>query len=155
MEDSSSLEKQVENDVPAQRYSGATAAERTGDEHSDHGAKKLYLSEEEAMRRARGYPGDKLPVYLTYSVNDKENPRSWSLGRKWFITCFVSLLNVLTYGGCPFSLATYYSYHTDAYVLEAILPGQMVSLLPLTCLPRLRPWDFRCISWASLLGRCF
>jgi len=61
-----------------------------------HPEKKLVLTESEAIARARLYPGDRSPVYLTFSKHDRDFPRNWSLARKWYITCFVSMLNVLT-----------------------------------------------------------
>ncbi|KAL1646285.1 hypothetical protein SLS58_003241 [Diplodia intermedia] len=57
---------------------------------------RILLSEEQALNRARETPDDTEPIYLTYSINDKENPRNWPKWKKWYITCFVSMLNVFT-----------------------------------------------------------
>ncbi|KAL0255068.1 hypothetical protein SLS55_009596 [Diplodia seriata] len=57
---------------------------------------RILLSEEQALNRAREIPDDTEPIYLTYSINDKENPRNWPKWKKWYITCFVSMLNVFT-----------------------------------------------------------
>ncbi|KAH8755703.1 major facilitator superfamily domain-containing protein [Diaporthe sp. PMI_573] len=55
-----------------------------------------FLSEEEALQHARVHPDDEQPVYLIYSFTDRDNPRNWPRWKKWYITCFVSMLNVLT-----------------------------------------------------------
>ncbi|KAF2089142.1 MFS general substrate transporter [Saccharata proteae CBS 121410] len=54
------------------------------------------LSEDEALRRAKELPNDTEPVYLTYAVNDRDNPRNWPKWKRWYITCFACILNVLT-----------------------------------------------------------
>lgn len=58
---------------------------------------KLAYSEEEALANARANPEETLPVYLTFAPDDKDNPRNWADWRKWYITCFASMLNVVTY----------------------------------------------------------
>jgi len=35
------------------------------------------LTEESALARARKNPQDALPIYLTFSNDDKDNPRNW------------------------------------------------------------------------------
>jgi len=57
----------------------------------------LMLSEEQALAKARSSPNDALPIVITYSPNDRDNPRNWPKWRKWYITCLVSMLNVFTY----------------------------------------------------------
>lgn len=52
--------------------------------------------ESEILDYVRARPDDATPVYLTFSPTDKDNPRNWNKLRKWYITCFVSMLNVLT-----------------------------------------------------------
>lgn len=58
---------------------------------------KLALSEDEALVRARANPQESLPIYLTFAPDDKDSPRNWPKWRRWYITCFVSMLNVVTY----------------------------------------------------------
>ncbi|GME28937.1 putative polyamine transporter [Neofusicoccum parvum] len=57
---------------------------------------RVLLSEQQALRRAIELPNDTEPVYLTYAFDDKENPRNFPKWKKWWITCFASMLNVLT-----------------------------------------------------------
>ncbi|OJD29520.1 polyamine transporter [Diplodia corticola] len=57
---------------------------------------RILLSEEQALNRARELPNSTDPIYLTYSIDDKENPRNWPKWKRWYITCFVSMLNVFT-----------------------------------------------------------
>lgn len=91
------LEKQVDSDRvstgPSLRHTDAPSG---GAQQAVHNERNL-LSEEEALQHAREHPDDDRPVYLTYSFNDKDNPRNWQKWKKWYITCFVSMLNVLTY----------------------------------------------------------
>jgi hypothetical protein len=72
------------------------------DQHSDH--ESLIVSEDEALARARNSPNDALPLRITFGPNDPDNPRCWGYWRKWYITCFVSMLNVITYASLPLSL---------------------------------------------------
>ena len=83
-EDLSGLEKQIESPQP-----GASEIE-------DADSGKLMLSEDEALARAQDHPEDREPIYLTFSKDDKENPRNWTHRRKYYITILVSTLNVLT-----------------------------------------------------------
>ncbi|MCJ1420106.1 hypothetical protein MMC32_006463 [Xylographa parallela] len=83
-EDLSALEKKLESPRP-----GPSRIE-----HAD--SDKLMLSEEEALARAQDHPQDEEPIYLTFSKDDKENPRNWTHGKKYYITILVSTLNVLT-----------------------------------------------------------
>ncbi|KUI71669.1 hypothetical protein VM1G_07090 [Cytospora mali] len=57
---------------------------------------RIFLSEELALDRARQYPDENESIYLVYSAHDKDNPRNWPRWKKWYITCFVSMLNILT-----------------------------------------------------------
>jgi hypothetical protein len=61
-----------------------------------HSEKTLELSEDDIIARARTYPENQTPVTLIFSPRDVDNPRNWSKARKWYITFFVSTLNVLT-----------------------------------------------------------
>ena len=78
--------------------------------HTGHGAslekkhsglygkgRPLMVTEEEAFTRARNSPEEALPLCITFSHNDRENPRCWPKWRKWYITIMVSMLNVITY----------------------------------------------------------
>lgn len=57
----------------------------------------LVLSEYDALERARQSPDEALDIHVAYADHDKDNPRSWPKWRKWYITCVVSMLNVVTY----------------------------------------------------------
>lgn len=59
--------------------------------------KDLVCSESEALTRARNDPAEALSLRVTFGENDPDNPRCWGVSRKWWITCFVSMLNVITY----------------------------------------------------------
>lgn len=95
--DPAKLEKQIDSDrastAPSLRHADAPSG-RAPQAIFTH---QKFLSEEEALQHARENPNDKAPVYLTYSFNDRDNPRNWPRWKKWYITCFVSMLNVLTY----------------------------------------------------------
>lgn len=95
--DPARLEKQIDSDrastAPSLRHTDAPPG-RAPQAISTH---RKFLSEEEALQHARENPDDEAPVYLTYSFNDGDNPRNWPKWKKWYITCFVSMLNVLTY----------------------------------------------------------
>lgn len=95
--DPARLEKQIESDrtsnAPSLRHTNPLSGEARQPISHD----RKFLSEEEALQHAREHPDDEQPIYLTYSFNDNDNPRNWPRWRKWYITCFVSMLNVLTY----------------------------------------------------------
>lgn len=95
--DPAKLEKQIDSDRvstgPSLRHTDAPS-ETAPRAISNH---RKFLSEEEALQHARDNPNDEAPVSLTYSFNDRDNPRNWPKWKKWYITCFVSMLNVLTY----------------------------------------------------------
>lgn len=57
----------------------------------------LVLSEEQALAKARARPNEALPLHITFSAGDKDNPRNWPKWRKWYITAMASWLNVVTY----------------------------------------------------------
>lgn len=67
----------------------------------DNGA-PLVLSGEQALAKARARPDEALPIFITYAHDDRDNPRNWPKWRKWYITCFVSMLNVVTYVALPY-----------------------------------------------------
>lgn len=70
-------------------------AERSPAKLEDANAGSL-LNEEEALARAREQPDNTSPIYITFSPTDKDNPRNWPKMKKWYITCFASMLNVIT-----------------------------------------------------------
>lgn len=95
------LEKELDSDLS----SGLTSFQHIQDTSPRPGATddtaldgRIFLSEEEALYRTRQFPDEEQPIYLAYSSDDKDNPRNWPRWKKWYITCFVSMLNVLTYG---------------------------------------------------------
>ena len=57
---------------------------------------RAWLTEDEALARARAQPLDSMPIYVIFSPTDKDNPRNWGKMKKWYITCFASFLNVMT-----------------------------------------------------------
>lgn len=56
----------------------------------------LVLSEEQALAKARANPNEAMPIQITYAPDDVDNPRNWPKWRKWYISIFVSMLNVFT-----------------------------------------------------------
>lgn len=64
-------------------------------------ASSLVMNEEQAFAKARANPNEALPILLTYSSDDHDNPRNWPKWKKWYISIFVSMLNVFTYVVCP------------------------------------------------------
>lgn len=56
----------------------------------------LTMDEDAALARARAQPEDPTPIYITFAQRDPDNPRNWPKGKKWYITCFASFLNVVT-----------------------------------------------------------
>jgi len=57
---------------------------------------RLWLSEDEAYHEAKTHPEGTREIFITFSHDDKDNPRNYSKAKKWYITCFASSLNVLT-----------------------------------------------------------
>lgn len=74
----------------------------------------LVLSEEEALQRARQSPDEALDIHIAYADDDPDNPRSWPKWRKWYITIFVSMLNVITYDALPVRLLSSLIFYTPA-----------------------------------------
>lgn len=74
-----------------------TSSDKCDVEHLSKPDSKLALSEEEALAQSRADPEGMLPIYLTFAPDDRDNPRNWAKWRKWYITCFASMLNVVTY----------------------------------------------------------
>lgn len=88
-DDPAMLEKKIDSEASSQNRS----PEPSRIEHVDD---KIWCSEEEALARARSQPDDTVPIYIGFGENDPSNPRNWSMTKKWYITCFASMLNVLT-----------------------------------------------------------
>lgn len=86
-EDPAELEKDIQSD------SFAVPFPKTEVEHAEG---KIILSEAEAYERARAHPEEKKPLYVNFAPNDVDNPRNWTKAKKWYVTCFVCLLNILT-----------------------------------------------------------
>lgn len=87
--DPADLEKELES-----RTSNVDSP--SGDIRKEESDSKILLSEEQVLNRARELPDSAESVYLTFSVHDRDIPRNWPKWKKWYITCFVSMLNVLT-----------------------------------------------------------
>ncbi|KAJ5706566.1 hypothetical protein N7488_006367 [Penicillium malachiteum] len=68
--------------------------EKTSDSFRE--SSSLVLSEEQALAKARNSPNEALPIFITFGVDDHDNPRNWPKWRKWYISIFVSMLNVFT-----------------------------------------------------------
>jgi len=49
----------------------------------------LLMNESEALDWAREHPDDVVPIYVTFSPHDPDNPREWPRWKKWYLTCFV------------------------------------------------------------------
>lgn len=84
---------EAEKKVESERSSNNGTTSPTEIENIDG---RLWLTEDEAYARAKSHPNDTRPIYIIYAPDDKDNPRNWGYARKWYITCFVSWLNVMT-----------------------------------------------------------
>ena len=74
------------------------AMQHDAEKHSSfHESSSLILSEEQALAKARSSPDEALPIIVTYALDDPDNPRHWGKAKKWWISIFVSFLNVATY----------------------------------------------------------
>lgn len=89
----------------AEREDPALVEKKIESEHSSHSGSpsrvekadgKTYITEEDAFTRARSDPTEQRLLYIIFSPNDRANPRNWPKWKKWYITCFASLLNILT-----------------------------------------------------------
>jgi multidrug resistance protein len=54
----------------------------------------VLLNQGEALAQASNLSGT--PMYVTFASDDPTNPRNFPRWKKWYITCFICLLNVLT-----------------------------------------------------------
>lgn len=87
-DDPALMEKKIDSE-----NSSSSGVQPAQVEHADG---RLIAAEDEAYERARKEPQDNRPIYVIFSPTDRDNPRNWSKAKKWYITCFASLLNVLT-----------------------------------------------------------
>ncbi|KAI4721934.1 MFS general substrate transporter [Aureobasidium sp. EXF-10727] len=87
-EDPSEVEKKIDSER-------SSTSGRTRSEIEDVNA-RLWLSEDEAYHYAKAHPDESREIYITFSPDDRDNPRNWGKAKKWYITCFASSLNVLT-----------------------------------------------------------
>ena len=93
------LEKSSPHDSNPTPNMSPLESERDDEElkNLDHTLSKLALSEQEALTQARAHPEETPPIYLCFGPEDNDNPRNWPKWRKWYISCFASWLNVVTY----------------------------------------------------------
>lgn len=87
-EDPAEIEKKIDSEESS--TTGRTPSE------IENIHQRLWLSEDEAYHHAKAHPDETREIFITFAPNDKDNPRNWSRGRKWYITFFASSLNVLT-----------------------------------------------------------
>lgn len=95
------LEKQVESsrrtsDTLQKSSDGGDPRVNPDELGAVHHEGKLVMTEAEALDRARRFPEDVEPIYLCYSVSDRDNPRNWGKAKRWGVTCLVCWFNVLT-----------------------------------------------------------
>jgi len=102
----------------------------------------FVLTEEEAFAHAHAHPEDTTPIYIVYSVDDKDNPRNWPTWRRYYIGLFASWLNVLTCW-CAGSISS----GAGQIQQEFGVSGELTTLL----LARRYCWLY--MSWGSPLGR--
>ena len=57
-------------------------------EHLSKPDSRLALSGEEALAPFRTDPQGMLPIYLTFTPDDRDNPRNGGEMEKWYITCY-------------------------------------------------------------------
>ena len=95
------MEQAIEREDPALAEkkvgSGPSSIDHTpSPAEIEHADGRVIVSEEEAYARARSTPEDERPIYVVFAPDDRDNPRNWGKAKKWYITCFVSFLNVMT-----------------------------------------------------------
>lgn len=88
-EDPSEVEKKIESGDSSVLNSQSPA--RIENVHD-----RLWLDEDETLLRARNNPEKDQAIYVNFGPDDRDNPRNWGKAKKWYITCFVSSLNVIT-----------------------------------------------------------
>lgn len=45
----------------------------------------VFLSEEEALKKAREDPDSTCPIYVTFGRDDVSNPRNFAAWKKWYV----------------------------------------------------------------------
>lgn len=124
------MEQAVEREDPAQIEkkieSENSSIDNTHHNQVEPAADRVWCSEEEALARARSHPYDKRLIFITFGEGDPSNPRNYPLWKKWYITCFVSSLNVLT---CL--CAGGYSSGTDGFIATYGVSSE-VGVVPLS-----------------------
>jgi hypothetical protein len=116
----------------------------------------LVLSEDQALAKARSSPDDALPIVITYGLNDSDNPRNWPKWKKWYITIFVSLLNVFTYVGIvsPSTSTSSNERNTEPGAPEESRLEQLESRKNLGCQLKLPHCACRSMFWVTLSAQC-
>ncbi|KAF2161461.1 hypothetical protein M409DRAFT_69801 [Zasmidium cellare ATCC 36951] len=66
---------------------------------TDQANSNHLVNEEEALARARAQPDSSNPIWITFSVDDRDNPRNFPRWKKWYITALVSYYNFLASTG--------------------------------------------------------
>lgn len=124
------MEQAIEREDPAQIEkkieSEDSSINNTQHNQVENATDRVWCSEEEALARARSHPYDKRLIFITFGEGDLSNPRNYPLWKKWYITCFVSSLNVLT---CL--CAGGYSSGTDGFVATYGVSSE-VGVVPLS-----------------------
>ena len=90
----------------------------------------LLLNEDEALAKVRTERALTAPIFVTFNAHDPENPRDFPRWKKWYITCFVSGLNVISClcAGGSSSAATQISEHFNVSAEIATLGLSMYIL---------------------------
>lgn len=126
----------------------------------------LIASEEEALAIARASPSKALPIRLTFSSDDTDNPRNFGKLRKYYVTFIVSFLNVVTYVSL-FLLPLHFLVHRRTFYLTSSFlyvghglavvshPVPRGSRLNLEFRKRSRRFVCPCTYLAMLLVLCF
>lgn len=91
---SSHDEKKEEPSPPDSRDETPTRLEEKKEDYQGE-----LVNEEEALARVRAQPDSTDPIWITFSVGDRENPRSFPRWKKWYITAMVSYYNFLASTG--------------------------------------------------------
>lgn len=88
-EDPNEVEKKIQSENSSVLNSPSPARIENADA-------RVWLDEDETLLKARNNADVDQPIYVTFGLNDRDNPRNWSKAKKWYITCFVSSLNIIT-----------------------------------------------------------
>lgn len=152
------MEQALEREDPAQAEkkleSQSSSIHNTHPSEVERVDQRLWLSEEDALARVRSRPDDAQPIYVMFSPQDRDNPRNWQKWKKWYITCFASMLNILTYvlSSAPNVASTVLTRHVDAYAPEGILLASINSSRLLGFLQKSELSGYPCIFSVSQSG---